>query len=426
MPEDIKPQFPKKFMWGASTSAYQVEGGNHNQWSVWELNHAAEMASSAERRLGRLPSWPRIEKQAKDPATYISGKGIDHYNRYKEDFALASKLNLNSLRFGIEWSRVEPEEGVWDEEAIAHYHEYIKELKKLKIEPVLNLWHWSMPVWFCDKGAFKYRKNVVHFKRFVQRISDEFAGELKWVITLNEPNVYATFGYLAPEPTSGHWPPGETNPLSFARVYWNLVKAHRVSYKILKRANPDLNVGLAIQLANIQAKRPHSELDELTTRFMRYFWNWWFMRRVRKQMDYVGFNYYFTDYYTELGKRLDPKLPLNDMGWYMEPEGLYPLLLSIARHYPRLPIIITENGVADERDEYRRWWIEETIVAMERAISEGVDIRGYFHWSLMDNFEWANGWWPKFGLIEVDREHGMKRTVRPSAKWFAEKITKLS
>ena len=214
-----------------------------------------------------------------------------------------------------------------------------------------------------------------------------------------------------------------------AVVYKNLSTAHKRSYKILKKANPRLQVGIAMQLANIQAKRPHNLLDEIATKTMRYAWNWWFLNRIRKHQDYVGINYYFTDYYEfgdykgikngELFHRANPKVPKNDMGWYMEPEGIYPLLLRTWSHYKK-PIIITENGLADSRDEYRRWWIEETIVAMERALSEGVDIRGYLHWSLLDNFEWAHGWWPKFGLVEVDRANGMKRTVRPSAKWWAE------
>ncbi len=402
-----------------------MEGNNHNQWSVWELNHASQLALTAEKRLGRLPSWSRIQKQALNPSNYISGRAVDHYNLYKQDFKIAKSLNLNSLRFGIEWSRLEPEEGVWDEDAIAHYHDYIKELKKLGIEPMLNLWHWSMPVWFTDKGGFKYRRNINHFKRFAQRVADEYGPHLNWLITLNEPNVFVTFGYLVPEPLSGPWPPGEKNPISFARVYRNLIRAHKIVYKVFKSVNPHIQVGLAIQLANIQAKRPHNEIDEFTTRFMRYFWNWWFMMRVRLQMDFVGFNYYFTDYYRGLGQRADAKVPLSDMGWYMEPEGLYPLLLSVSRRFKRKPIIVTENGVADGQDEFRRWWIEQTIVAMERAISEGANIVGYFHWSLLDNFEWLNGWWPKFGLVSVDRHHGMKRTVRPSAKWFADKIKEL-
>ena len=429
MPEDDQVSgvhFPKGFLWGASLSGHQTEGGNHDQWTVWELAHAAELARDAEKRLSHLPSWDRIKKQATRPDNYVSGRGIDHFNRYKDDFKLAKKLNLNSLRFTIEWSRIEPTEGVWDEAAVRHYQDYIHELKAQGIEPVLNLWHWTMPVWFTEKGAFKYRRNLKYFSRFVHKIGADYAGELKWVLTLNEPNVYTTFGYLVKEPTSINWPPGETNLISFCRVYWNLIAAHKKAYKILKAANPNLKISLATQLANIQAKRPHNELDEFTTRFMRYTWNWFFLRRVRRQMDFVGFNYYFTDYYTEVGKRKDPQVPLSDMGWYMEPEGLYPLLLSVNRHQKGKPIMVTENGVADSEDEYRRWWLEETLIALEKAASEGVKIVGYFHWSLLDNFEWENGWWPKFGLVEVDRAHGMERRIRPSAKWYAERIAKLS
>lgn len=209
------------------------------------------------------------------------------------------------------------------------------------------------------------------------------------------------------------------------KVYWNLVRAHKSSTKILKKHNPRILVGIAAQLANIQAKRPHNLFDGMSTKIMRYFWDWWFLRRIRRYQDFIGINYYFTDYYTGLFKRQNPKIPLNDLGWYMEPEGLYPLLLRTWARYKK-PIIVTENGVADSRDEYRRWWIEETILAMQRAMSEGVKVKGYFHWSLLDNFEWDKGWWPKFGLVEVDRARGMKRTVRPSATWFAQKIGQLS
>jgi beta-glucosidase len=163
---------------------------------------------------------------------------------------------------------------------------------------------------------------------------------------------------------------------------------------------------------------------------MRYFWNWWFLNRIQAYQDFVGFNYYFTDYYQfggykgkkniDVFHRENPNFPKNDLGWYMEPEGIYPLIIRVWNHYKK-PIIIAENGLADSKDEYRRWWIEETIIAMERAMSEGVQIKGYFHWSLLDNFEWAYGWWPKFGLIAVNRQT-MKRTVRPSAVWFSKKI----
>lgn len=423
MPEDASDaelNFPKDFLWGASTSAHQVEGGNHNQWTVWELAHAAELAKNASHKYGHLPAWAKIKHQAEKPENYVSGKGIDHYHRYEEDFKLAKKLNFNAYRFGIEWSRLEPAPGEWDQAEIAHYRSYIEQLREMDIEPVLNIWHWTVPVWFDELGGFKKKANLKYFDRLVEKLSEEYGHLLRYVITLNEPNNFATFGYWL-----GIWPPQEKSAWSMLKVYYNLVRVHRRAYKILKRKHPEMQVGIANQLANIQAKRPHNLFDELSTKVMRYLWNWWFHRRIRKHQDFVGFNYYFTDYYTGMFKRENPKTPLNDLGWYMEPEGLYPLLLRIWARYKK-PIIITENGVADHTDEYRRWWIEETIVAMQRALSEGVKIKGYFHWSLLDNFEWADGWWPKFGLVEVDRAHGMERKVRPSAKWFAERIDRLS
>lgn len=423
--------FPKRFFWGASTSAHQVEGGNVNDWTTWELAHAKELAQTAHKRLmangtgvlmSDLANWDQIKADAEDPNNYISGRGVDHYRRYEEDFDLLEKLNLNSFRFGIEWSRIEPEEGKWDLAAIKHYKDYIAELRRRHIEPFPNLWHYTFPTWFAEKGGFEKRSNIKYFERFVQKFADELMDDVVYVITLNEPNVYASFGYLTAE-----WPPQKRNLRLFSKVYWNLAMAHRKAYRIIKSKKPHAQVGLASQLGNIQAKRPHNILDEMVTKWMRYFWNWWFLKRTRKEQDFIGFNYYFTDYYryNNAMKPDDPRLPVSDLGWYMEPEGIYPLLLRIWARFKK-PIIITENGLADTNDEYRRWWIEETIVAMERAISEGVDLRGYFQWSLLDNFEWSYGWWPHFGLVAVDRKHGMKRTIRPSAKWYAEKVKKLS
>ncbi len=423
MPEDENKQFPKNFLWGASTSGHQVEGGNHDQWTIWEKANAERLAKDAEKLQGwrwNSPVWEDIKKEAKDPQNYISGKGIDHYNRYKQDFDLAKQLNLNAFRFTVEWSRIEPEQGKIDQEAIDHYKDYIKELKKRDMEPILNIWHWTVPVWFEQKGGFKHRRNLKYFKNFVHLVATEFTDDLEYVITLNEPNVYATFSYQL-----GMWPPQEKNVISMLKVYLNLVKAHKTAYYLLKQQKPNLQIGVATQLANIQAKDPHDYSDEFSTRIMRFGWNWWFLNRIKHEQDFVGMNYYFTDYYNGWFKRDDPTVPRSDLGWYMEPEGLYPILLRAWAHYKK-PIIVTENGVADFKDEYRRWWIEETIVAMERAVSEGVNIRGYFHWSLLDNFEWAQGWWPRFGLVEVDRQRGMRRTVRKSAEWYAERIKKLS
>jgi len=414
-----KKEFSKKFFWGASTASHQVEGGTINQWSVWELANAKELAKTAEERLSELPIWDEIKMQAESPKNYVSGEGVEHYKRYKDDFDIAKALNLNALRFGIEWARLEPKEGEWNDKAVEHYHNYIAELKKRGIEPFMNIWHWTVPTWFDEKGGFSKRANLKYFYNFVQKLANEYGKELNYVITLNEPNVYTSFSFVTRE-----WPPQEHSYLKAVLVYWHLIKAHKKSYKILKKANPKLQIGIASQLANIQAKRPHNFVDQSVTKIMRYLWNWWFLHRIWNQQDFIGFNYYFTDYYKYF-HRDNPYVPLSDLGWYMEPEGLYPLLLRAWAYYHK-PIIVTENGLADKHDQYRQWWIEESIVAMERAISEGVDVQGYFHWSLLDNFEWKYGWWPKFGLVEVDREHGMKRTIRPSARWYADKIQKIS
>ncbi len=415
-------------MWGASISSHQTEGGNHNQWSEWEKANAEKLASTAEERLKDLAIWPDIKKEAIKPENYLSGKGVDHYNKYKADFDLVKKLNMNAVRCSIEWSRIEPKEGQWDQEAIDHYKDYIAELKKRDIEPILNIWHWSLPLWFADKGGFKKRRNLHYFKRFVHLVAQELTSDVRYVLTINEPNVYTTYSYLTPEPvTRKSWPPGENNIFNASRVTINLIAAHKQAYYLLKHEKPRLQVGMASHLANIQAKRPHNIFDEEITQYMRYVWNWFFFYRTRKEHDFIGINYYFSDYYRfKLPvKPEDPKMPVSDVGWYMEPEGIYPLLLRAWAHFKK-PIMITENGVADMHDEYRRWWIEETIVAMERAISEGVNMLGYFHWSLLDNFEWSYGWWPRFGLVKVDRQNHMRRTIRPSAKWFAERIKKLS
>lgn len=409
--------FPKDFYWGASTASHQVEGGTVNQWSEWELAHAKELAKTAYQRLSKaVPYWKYVQHQAEDPNNYVSGRGVDHYKRYKEDLAIANKLNLNAFRFGIEWSRIEPEPGKWDQVEIEHYRDYIVEMKAQGLEPFLNIWHWTMPTWFVKRGGFEKQKNLVFWQRLVRKITEEYGKDLKYVITINEPNVYATFGYLTKE-----WVPQQKNPLRFMRVYYNLVLAHRQAYKIIKAKHPHIQVGVASQLANIQAKRPHNIVDEIVTSWMRYAWNWWFINRIKNTQDFVGFNYYFTDYYRSI-RRDNPRAPLNDLGWYMEPEGLYPLLVRVWAHYKK-PIIITENGLADETDEHRTWWIEESIIAIERALSEGVNVKGYFHWSLLDNFEWKYGWWPKFGLVHVDRANNMKRTIRKSALYFSKKIT---
>lgn len=380
-----KNLFAPDFLWGASTASHQVEGGTHNQWSEWEKSHAATLAYTAEGRLHWLSSWKRIAAQAQDPANYISGAGVDHYNRYAADFDILTQLHMNAYRFGIEWSRLEPQPGTWDTVAIQHYREYLLLLRQKGITPVVTLWHWTVPVWFASQGGFARRGNLIYFERYVRKIAELFGDDLTYVITLNEPNVYTGFSYA-----TGEWPPQRSNPLLALRVYANLAEAHRRAYRILKQVNPDIKVGIAAQLSDTRALSPGNLINRAGVAAKLYAWNWWFLNRIKRHQDFIGVNYYFTEYQDWAGRIKNPDTPVSDLGWYMEPARL-----------------------------------EQTMQALEYALQNGADVHGYLHWSLLDNFEWAYGWWPEFGLVHVDRTT-MKRTIRPSAHVYAEYIKRHS
>ena len=412
-----KSLFPKDFLWGASTSAHQVEGNTHNQWSEWEVAQAERLAAAAEKRLSWLPNWEAVKAAATDPQNYISGRAVEHYERYKDDFKLLKQLNMNAYRFSIEWSRVEPREGEWDEKQIAHYREYIAELKRQSIEPVLTLWHWTMPTWFTDKGGFEKRANVRYFERFAAKVATDLGGGLRYILTLNEPNSYASQSYAV-----GCWPPERRNIPLTLYVYYNLTLAHKRAYVAWKSIRPKAQVSVAMTLADIRPRHPRNLLERLVCWGATYGSNWWFINRIRHHLDFVGVNFYFAGYVSGVSQH-NPKAPVSDLGWYMEPSGIANVLVQ-AWHRYRKPVIVIENGLADAVDSRRKWWIEETLGALERALEAGVDLRGYFHWSLLDNFEWAYGWWPKFGLIAVDRKT-QRRTIRSSATWLAQKVKQL-
>lgn len=410
--------FPRDFLWGASTSGHQVEGGNFDQWTVWELDNATELANTAASRLRWLPDWLEFKDEAEDPENYVSGKGVDHFRRYKEDFTILEKLGLNAFRFSIEWSRCEPDQGVWNKQAFDYYHNYIAELKQRGIEPIVNLWHWTHPVWFEDKGGFTKGRNLADFTRFVAKVIDELGDDISFVLTINEPSVYSIFSYV-----SGEWPPQERNPIKGLWTFYNLARAHRKAFNTIKDICPHIQVGLAHQLGNNQPKRPNSWLDRQAARISDYFGNWWFMNRVRHYQDFIGINYYFTNYQQGF-KKTNPSSPHSDLGWYMEPSGLGDVIIKTWLRYHK-PIMITENGLADANDKHRQWWLEETMQALMTARKAGADLIGYLHWSLLDNFEWKYGWWPRFGLIKIDHDRELKRLVRPSAVWWSKELAKI-
>ena len=409
-------KFPKRFLWGAATSAHQVEGGTHNQWTVWERENAKTLATKAEYHLGDLPVWDGIKQDAKRPENYLSGDATGHYERYEEDFAILKKLGLNSFRYGIEWSRVEPEEGKWNAEAINHYKRYTRRLKELGIEPVVTLFHFTLPVWFSEMGGFEKRRNVQYFVRYAEKIINELGSDVKIVITLNEPLIYATQSYYEHQ-----WPPAYVaKKWKLWRVVNNLAHAHNQAAKAIGALGR-----YKLTIAHNSAYYYPGDdawLSRVSAQVMQYFQDDYFLRKVRKRCDLLGVNFYFSN--RVYGYRVhNPMERVSDLGWDLSPADLQYALERLSRKYD-VPLLVTEAGLADHTDEQRQWVIAQHIIAMQRAMEHGVELRGYLHWSLLDNFEWAYGKWPRFGLVGIDYTT-KKRTIRESGLWYGKIVKKL-
>lgn len=416
MQKKTELSFPKNFLWGAATAAHQVEGNTHNQWTVWELEHTASLATQAQYQFGDLESWPRVQSEAKNPHNYVSAQSVDHYHMYEQDFDLLKKMNMNAYRFSVEWSRIEPKEGVWDAKEIEHYKHYVEQLKKRNIEPIVTLFHFTLPVWFTELGGFEKRRNVKYFTRYAEKIIRELGLNVRHVVTLNEPEVYVAAGYLV-----GQWPPNKASKWQTWRVTNNLAHAHNQAAKAIHAINRRYKVSIAKNTSFIYAG-DDAWLSRATATILQYLRDDYFLRKVIKQCDWLGVNYYFSD--RVYGYRVhNPDKKVSDLGWDMSPENLQFALERLYEKY-NLPIIITENGLADGEDGNRQWWLTQTLLAMSKAMKNGVKLQGYLHWSLLDNFEWDKGFWPRFGLAAVDRKT-KQRTLRPSAVWFGKVIKHL-
>ncbi len=420
-----KFRFPKRFLWGVASSAHQVEGGNHNNWSVWELQNARALAKAASYKQSELKVWPEIKKQASTPNNYVSGRAVDHYNRYEEDFEIARKMSLNAFRFSIEWSRIEPEEGRWDAAEIEHYRKYIHELKRRGLEPVMTLYHWTVPVWFAEKGGFEQARNIQYFVRYAEKVLSEIGKDIRLIVTINEPDTVVSHGYYLLE-----HPPQKRSLWKAFWVYRNLLKGHKLIYQRAHRISRRFKVGFVKSYSHVVALD-----DRRITRFMV----WWNLKTrdslplgyVGRHMDFIGVNYYFTDAYQ--GRKLifganiyheaDSDRRTSDLGWEMYPDNLEPVLIRLARW--RKPLIVTETGVADVHDRYRKEWLNGTIRAVNNALEKGVKVEGYLYWSLTDNFEWAYGKWPCFGLVGIDYDNDLKRVPRRSALYYAAFVKKM-
>ena len=411
----MQNKFPSGFLWGAATSAHQVEGNTDNDWTEWEINNSERLARAASAK-----QWPDYVAQGYpnpfDSENYISGEASGHYARYAEDIELAKSLCHNAHRFSIEWSRVEPEEGRFVESEIIHYKNIIRALRKQGMEPFVTLWHFTLPLWVRNRGGLAWPEFPKYFARYAARMTQELDGVKFWM-TLNEPTTVIGAGYL-----SGQWPPQKKNIFAAIRALKNCVRAHKLAHEAIKAANPETRVGIGHLMLCVEPKRRFSPAAIFAI-IVDFFANKYFLFLLKNKFDFLGFQYYFHNrirfpYIIDNENRR-----VSDMGWELYPEGIFRLLLSL-KEYGK-PIYVTENGLADARDLERGWYIRESLAAILKAIDAGADVCGYFHWSLLDNFEWDKGFWPRFGLIEVNYKT-MERKIRPSALAYAEIIKKNS
>ena len=416
MPNRPELKFPKSFLWGVSTAAHQVEGGNHNQWSEWELENAKALAIRSTYQFEDLDNWPAVKHVAKQPGNYVSGRTVNHYTQYEQDFDLARTMHMNAFRFSVEWSRIQPEEDAWNAEAVRHYKDYIVAMKKRGLEPVMTLFHFTLPIWFARKGGFERRANIRYFVEFVDRILEELGPSVRYIITINEPENYTYQSYV-----TGEWPPQRHKKLLALRVYRNLALAHNRAAGVIHKKSRKYKVSVA---KNSMFVYPGDDawLSRASASVGQFIQDDYFLRQVYKTCDFLGVNYYMDA--RIYGYRMhNPQDKVSDLGWDMEPQNIELVLRRLHDKY-HLPIMITENGVADATDQYRQWWLTQTIMALQKAMESGVDVLGYLHWSLLDNFEWDKGTWPRFGLFAVDYTTGA-RTPRPSALWLARVLKKI-
>jgi len=395
-------RFPDGFLWGTSSAAYQVEGDNRNcDW--WEF----------EQQPGRIANGDS------------SAIACDHYNRYRDDFRLLREMNQNAHRLSIEWSRIEPSEGEFDSRQIRHYRDMLGELREQGIEPMVTLHHFTSPLWFTRKGGWANREASRAFLPYVTRVVDELGDLVGIWCTINEPTIYGANGWL-----TGEFPPAHNGDFAgFYRVTSNMHRAHEQAYATIKRRHPDAPVGLShhkfLFLAASDRRR-----DRLAAQTVQFTVDRWpvgpgqFRRVIEATSDYIGIAHYWAQM-----AAFDPSKPkdqfirrfnvpgaqMTDMGWSSDPVYMRRVLDEV-KSYGK-PVYITENGLGTNDDARRERYLVDVLGTVKQAIDDGVDVRGYFHWTNLDNFEWARGYGVKFGLIAVDRKT-LERTIKGSGRLY--------
>lgn len=377
---------PKGFLWGAATSAYQIEGGNTNS------------------------DWWHYEREPDTRAVETCGDACDSWHRYEEDLDIVASLGLNAFRFSIEWARIEPVRGSISREAITHYRNVIDACHARDIAPVVTLHHFTLPHWVAHEGGFESPHIVSWMADYASVISHALGESIDVACTINEPNIVSVYGYL-----SGLFPPRATSWNRFVRVNDTMRKCHRAMRDVLKAGPGDFPVGLPLSMQEYEAlpgyeQQMESFREEMEDKYLVDL----------RDDDYVGVQCYTKLLIGRDGPVSQPERETTDMGYLYWPQCVdYTVRRAIT--LARVPVIVTENGIGTEDDDQRIRYLSDVFEGLRGLLNDGLDVRGYFQWSLLDNFEWTLGYRPKFGLVAVDRTT-FERTPKPSARWFADAV----
>ena len=377
--------FPDGFLWGTATAAHQVEGGNwNNDWWAWE--HA--------------PQTTCVEP---------SGDAVDHLWRYPTDLDIMRDLGFGSYRFSLEWSRIEPEEGEFSPAALDHYQRVIDACHARGMEACVTFHHFTTPRWAAATGGWNDPAIVERFTRYVEVAAARLGPSIDMACTINEPNVVSSLGYLL-----GQFPPGVAGDLeAYVRANELLVAAHRAAVPVLRAAG-DFPVGVTVSMSDWGAE-PGAE-DQIPV--WRAPHEDTFLEATAGD-DFVGVQAYTR---MRVGPEgivgPEPGVEIVDMGYEYWPTAAEASIRRAAE-VTGLPVYCTENGIGTTDDAQRIAYLRDSLRGVARTVADGLDVRGYFHWSLLDNFEWAHGYRMQFGLVGVDRAT-QERTVKPSAHWLAQ------
>ncbi len=399
---------------GTATAATQIEGGDENN------------------------NWARFAKEGKVDDGTSPVRACDHYNRWREDIDLMAEMGMQIYRFGIEWSRIEPNQGYYDEEVLEHYREEIEYMKEKGIKPLLTLHHFSNPLWFEDMGSWTNPDSVDMFIDFASEVIDYLGDVVDEYITINEPNVYCLNGYFY-----GIWPPERKSIVDFVKAFSNMAAAHVKCYQLIhnKRAEmgksrEETSVSFANHLRVFSPKNYSNPWHRFCARFMEHM----FQTAITDAMmtgkcvfpiikrrgmergryyDFIGINYYSRSTVSGIVDGTPDGCDKNDLGWEIYHDGLIDLCNLLSMEYgEEYPIYVTENGTCDNTDSFRSRFIYDQL----KLVSETENrIERYYHWSFTDNFEWREGEAARFGVVHLDYET-QKRTVKGSGKLYSDII----